>query len=198
MNKYFLLLWIVLLCSCTRSSLPKNQSERENIKKLFHNWQLQEIQNGRYWAIDSCNPHWFSKHNIKETPNDIKFGFPSDSSEYQFSFTDLNNDKKLDCLVVFDPNQCDGGNLMEWKQMQVFIISGKIKYEIIDSLDLSKFAATNFDSSGFYLLDSIAKNKIFGTYIEFKNDDGRCCPSIRRSVTFDYIQRKLISIGKNI
>lgn len=197
MAKYlFLLFWILLICSCSRNKAQPSLGEKETIKRMFHNWQMEEIQKGHYWANDSCNPTWFSAHNIKETPNDIKFGFPSDSDEYYFSFTDLNNDKKLDGLVVFEPDQCDGGNLMEWKQIQVFILSDNGKYKITDTIDVSKFSSTEFDSSGFILLDSIAKYKIFGHYIQFKENDGRCCPSIRIPVTFDYIHRNIISIGK--
>jgi hypothetical protein len=126
------------------------------------------------------------------------YGFPSDSTEYNFSFADLNNDGRLDGLVVFKPVQCDGGNGSIWTQFQVLILSKKSIYNVSDTLRVDRFASTPFDSLGFYWLNSIANDKIFGTYFEFKPDDGYCCPSIQRPVTFDFVERRLSFIGDNI
>jgi hypothetical protein len=207
MFRTFIILIICLaLTSCFNSNTlsidsNKNSESKEKIRELFLNWQNQEIKNKHFLAADSCNPDWFAEHGTPENLDSINgliFGFPSDSSEYTFSFADLNNDNNLDCLVLFTPNQCDGGNASMWVQWQVFIISDKDSYKIIDTLHIDKFAHTEFDSLGFYWLDSIAVNRIHGTYIEFKENDGHCCPSINRPVVFDYSERKLICVGANI
>ena len=178
-----------------------NSSDKTKLKQLFVTWQNQEIKAKHFLTSDSCNPEWFAKHGRKEnldSVNGLLYGFPSDSSEYNFSFADLNSDGKLDGLVVFTPNQCDGGNAAMWIQWQVFLLSDKNSYRVIDTLHIDKFASTEFDRIGFYWLDSIATNKIYGKYYEFADTDGRCCPSINKPVIFDFKDRKLTFIGKNI
>jgi hypothetical protein len=202
------LLVLIILTACHSSNPLKNDSGQTSsrteivlIKQLFANWQTQEIYANHFLPTDSCNPNWFTNHQTNESlnsKNDLIFGFPKDSTEYKFSFADLNNDNKLDGLVVFTPNQCDGGNASSWIQWQVFLLSGTDHFEIMDTLKVSNFSSTEFDSKGFYWLDRIGKNRIYGTYIEFTKDDGYCCPSINRPVTFDFIERKLINIGGNI
>jgi hypothetical protein len=186
----------------TTGGLIDNSIEKGEIKRLFIEWQTREIKAKHFFPKDWCNPDSFMRHNIiKENLDSIKgliYGFPSDSTEYKFSFADLNNDGKLDGLVVFVPDQCDGGNASMWKQWQVFLLSKNGNYEITDTLHVNSFASTSFDSLGFYWLDSIATDKIFGTYFEFKAKDGHCCPSIQRPVTFDFIEKKLSFIGDNI
>jgi hypothetical protein len=191
----------LFLSACNNLTKVSNDKETASIiiqenklKQLFADWQVKEIKAGHYWATDSCNPQWFSKHKIKETPNDIKFGFPSDSSEYQFSFADLNNDGILDGLIVFIPDQCDGGNIAGMNQIQVFLLSGKSNYNATDTLQVGKFDSTNFDSLGFYWLDSIGNNRIYGVYHEYKDTDFNWRPSVNRPVLFNFIDRKLISV----
>ena len=188
----FLICGILLITSCNHNSQVNFINEKRTIKEQFLNWQKNEIMIGHFLASDSCNPNWILNHDIHESINDIKIGFPSDSNEYFYSFSDINNDKKLDGLVIFTPNQCDGGNLMEWKQSQVFIISNQGNYIISDTIDFANFSTTKFDSLGFYCIDSIASRMIYGNYYEFTKGDGRCCPSIVKKVKFDYLNRKLV------
>jgi len=181
-------------------SQPNHSAEIKKIKQLFADWQENEIKAGYFWASDSCNPGWFTNHIIKENFDSIKglvYGLPSDSEEYTFSFADLNNDNRLDGLVVFKPDQCDGGIIAQWIQWQVFLLSAKDHYTITDTIQVDKFASTDFDSLGFYWLDSIKTNEIFGTYNEFKKDYGNSWPH-RRLVTFDFANRKLTFIGEDI
>jgi len=178
-----------------------NSTEKKKIKELFLGWQTQEIKARHFLPKEWCNPDSFLRYKTKENLDSIKglvYGFPSESTEYKFSFADLNDDGKLDGLVVFTPDQCDGGNASMWIQWQVFLLSKKGNYNITDTLHVDRFASTAFDSLGFFLLDSIATDKIFGTYFEFKANDGHCCPSIQRPVNFDFIERKLSFIGDNI
>lgn len=164
--------------------------QQRKIRKLFAAWQKKEVKAHQF--LDSCNWDWSADHKN----SNIDWGFP-DSTRITFSFADLNNDEKLDGMATFTPDQCDGGNASMWTQIQVFFISGRIKYLVTDEVDVSKFSGTGFDGKGFYWLDSISKNKINGTYYEFKDYDGHCCPSIKWPVTFDFKTKKLISVFKN-
>ena len=183
------------------SPVIDNTFERRKIKQLFINWQSEEIKRQHFFPRNWCNPDSFKVHCKKENLDSIKgliYGFPLDSTEYQFSFADLNNDGKLDGLVVFSPLQCDGGNASEWLQWQVFLLSDQKDYKVLDTIQVNRFSSKYSLSNGFYWLDSISTNKIFGTYFEFKKDDSRCCPSIIRPVIFDFKQRKLIFMGNII
>jgi len=165
--------------------------QRKKIRKLFKNWEAKEIRLKHFFAEDSCNPSYYEKHEGDNSYNG-GWGFP-DSTRIEFSFADLNGDGKLNGLVTFVPDQCDGGNASMWTQLQIFFISGKKKYRITDEIDVKEFSGTDFDEKGFYWLDSISKNKICGRYIEFKDSDGHCCPSTNWLVTFDFKARKIIS-----
>jgi len=185
----------------TNRRLLGTSTEKKQIKQFFTAWQAQEIKAKHFYPKNWCNPDSFLMHNRIENLDSIKgliYGFPSDTTEFKFSFADLNNDGKLDGLVVFTPNQCDGGNASEWIQWQVFILSNSENYSVTDTIHMNTFRSTNFNYKGFYWLDSITTNKIFGTYSEFKKDDGRCCPSINKKVIFDFAKRELITVGGNI
>jgi len=197
MTRFFIVTFFVVL---TGISFCDNSKEKEKIKRLFMEWQSQEIKAKHFSQKNLCNPDSFRIHIRIENLDSITgliYDFPSDSTEYKFSFADLNNDGKLDGLVVFTPDQCDGGNAAEWIQWQVFILSDGENYNVIDTLHLNTFTSKDINYKGFYWLDSISTNKIFGTYFEFKKDDGRCCPTINRPVKFDFTKRELITIGDN-
>jgi hypothetical protein len=187
-----LIIWGIILSSCTNPSLKDSHTESAVIQKAFHDWQIEQIKNGSFWAKDSCNPKWFANHNVAESSSSIKLGFPEDSTEYCCSYSDINDDSKIDGLIVFEPLQCDGGNLLEWTQMNVFILSSQNSYFVTDTIDVSKFGSTFHDSTGFYHLDSIANQKIFGTYLNFRATDGRSSPSIQIPVVFDFLKRQMI------
>jgi hypothetical protein len=199
MRQIILIMLMFVLTTCT-SGLKKTNSTSDSLdkvilKKLFIDWKKNEIAQGRIWAEDSCNMDWFSKHDYNEPT--IPWGFP-DTSEYKYSYADLNNDGKIDQLVTFIPSQCDGGNGSMWTQIEVLIISDKGKYKIISSLGDGLFSSLGIDTTGFYWYDSIGVNKIYGTFIKFMKDDEHCCPSIVKPVIFAYDTKKIIYIGDNI
>ena len=119
-------------------------------------------------------------------------GFPADSTDYSFSFADLNQDGKLDGIGLFFPEQCDGGDGARWSQSDVLLLSSPQGYQIIDSLRLDHFAMTDFDTNGFYNVDSIGLNRIYATYLELHQGSTTCCPDVSRPVVFDYAKRALI------
>ena len=195
---YILTLAGITICSCKNETIQNIARQDEfRIRQLFFDWQKQEIINEHYWANDSCNSGWFKDHHYLIWSAEMR-GFPQDSNKYNFSFADLNNDNKTDGLITFTPTQCDGGTDFSRVQIQLFFISYKDKYLINDTLEFNDFASTEFDSLGFYNLDSIALNKVFGTFYVFKENDKDCCPSVKKSVTFDFLKRRLITIKSTL
>lgn len=161
-------------------------ADTATIRQLFKTWQRQQLRAGTFWAADSCNARVIER----QQPADIVLGLPSDSSDYNFSYADLNADSTLDGLVTFAPHQCDGGNGSMWTQVEVLLLSGPKGYSTIDTLNVKRFFDTLVDESGFFHLDSIAPNRLFGTYYEFGENSGHCCPSVQRPVVFDFHSRR--------
>lgn len=170
------------------------------ITEQFYNWQLQEILDQRFLPYDSCNQQWVVNHKFDTLPDgramtDIP-GFPAAKDAFTFAFSDLNEDGVLDGLVTFSPSQCDGGNSLMWLQWQVLFLSNNKRYELRENIPLSSFEGTEFDTKGFYWIDSLVGNHIFGTYLEFKDNDAQCCPSIKNRVKFDFNRKRLVWKGR--
>lgn len=191
MVKKLILFWFsILIVSCSENNtktqdLRQNtysdtsqQNERTILKNLFSMWQHEKINEGKMWAQDSCFSSWFENH-VYEKPVS-EWGF-SDNTEFKFSYADLNNDGKTDQMVTFNPEQCAGGNGSMWVQLKVFTISEGNNYNSFSSLD-----KTLFGHEGIWHYDSIAINKVYGTYYEFLEEDERCCPSIQYLFEVDY------------
>ena len=167
----------------------KEDTLEQHLRDLFRTWQANEIAEGHMWAADSCRMDWFSDHEAAE--GSIPWGFP-DSADIAYSYADLNLDGKTDQLVTFNPSQCDGGNGSMWSQIEVLIVSSGNSYETIASSGDGMFSFLGKDSTGFCWYDSIGPNKIYGTYYNFSEDDGHCCPGTVIPVIFSYDTRKII------
>jgi hypothetical protein len=44
---------------------------------------------------------------------------------------------------------------------------------------------------GWLIIESAGGGTFYGTYYEYRDSDGRCCPGIRRPFEIDYKTRKL-------
>lgn len=189
----------MFLTSCNSGqeshNLTIDNNQKQHLKQLFTDWQNNEVAQGHLWASDSCYPGWFVDHRFDGMIEDM-WGIP-DSSEYNFSYADINSDGKFDQLVTFTPSQCDGGNASIWIQIAVLTISENGKYKTTASLGDGLFSAVGKDTSGFYWYDSIGVNKIYGTFYNFLKGDGHCCPSVERPVIITYDTKKVIYIGDN-
>lgn len=192
--------FLIIFASCSKEkqepTIKINPEEVKVLKAQFAEWQQNEIAERNFWADDSCHPEWFREHEFEGTISEM-WGFP-DSSEFNFSYADVNIDGKLDQLVTFVPAQCNGGNGSVWIQFEVFTVSDSVGYQTIAYLGEGIFSAFGKDTSGFYWYDSIAPNKIYGRFMNFLESDGYCCPSIIRPVIIDYYTRKVIYMGENI
>ncbi|MBM3417234.1 MAG: hypothetical protein FJY20_12555 [Bacteroidetes bacterium] len=121
---------------------------------------------------------------INEGYKDPMAGIPK---EISIHYSDINGDGKLDALITFHPVQCDGGNAMMNAQSRLLIISKGSSWvtddKFIESIESKK--------DGWLSVSGVTEGTIFGTYYEYAADDGRCCPSIKKSFTLDYKTRKL-------
>jgi len=192
--------YILITClavSCTFAHKQRrpvvSKADVQILKNIFAEWQKNEIKKKLFWANDSCNPDWIILH-----PTDtsgIVWSFP-DNTSFKFSYADINNDGKIDQLVTFTPEQCDGGNGSMWTQIEVLTISNHNQYTTTSTLSDGNFSYLGKDTSGFYWFDSIGVNKIYGRYLKFKNTDGHCCPSIIKPEILDYDTNKVLYLGK--
>lgn len=182
----------------TSNRLPSIKDQKDTIVQLFEEWKKEQVKNGSYLADKYCNQEWMLKQYDRpdfEILNIPTMGFPLEKESFGFSFSDINQDGRLDGMVTFDPVECDGGKALMWYSVHVLIISENEKYKITDTVDFSNFGNTAFDSSGIYQIGKISGQKVYGTYIEFLPDDLPGWPSIFREVIFDFPSRKLIHLG---
>lgn len=147
----------------------------------FEQWKSAQLKKGTYATEKNCNLDTVTK----EGYNGPTMGIPSD---IDVAFTDINNDNKLDAIVTFNPDQCDGGNALMNAQIRVLILSSGVSY-VTDDAYIDKIESRL--KKGWLSIEKASYGTFFGTYYEYKETDGRCCPSIRRSFTIDYKTKKL-------
>jgi hypothetical protein len=178
---------IQIIAGITFLLLPSNellaQSKNEYILILnkFEQWKSMQFKKGVYATENKCNPDTV----IKKGYHGPTIGIPND---IDISFTDINNDNKLDAIITFNPDQCDGGNALMNAQIRVLILSSKAAYTTDDTY-IDKIESGL--KKGWLNIEKATYGTFFGTYYEYKEADGRCCPSIRRPFTIDYKTNKL-------
>ena len=202
MRYCFILSGLFLLISCNTFVKRTNtnvvqvtQGEKDTIIALFEQWKQDQVADGNWVSEENCNPEWMLAQYEREDFEELNIpmlGFETEKEGYLYSFGDINLDGKPDGMVSFAPRQCDGGNGLMWLVTNVLLISDSSSYQITDTVDFNVFKNADFNYSGFYSIDSISGRRVYGTYIQFLEDDGHCCPSIQEQVIFDYPKRKLI------
>ncbi|OYU95362.1 MAG: hypothetical protein CFE21_09430 [Bacteroidetes bacterium B1(2017)] len=181
MRQILILLSLLILgCSTQQSENNIDQKEISDIKKAFESWTKSEISKGNFFAMDSCNGDYYMRKDSLGLESVFGYAVPDDSSEINYYYANLNGDTKKDALITFTPYQCDGGNASMWVQYQVLVLSQGDSYLVDDSY------FERFDTApGLFQLDSVAPKAVFGTYFEFAEKDGRCCPSITKPIKID-------------
>lgn len=162
---------------------------------MFDAWKVNELELRHLWSADSCNSAYFTTHKF-EGGLEKMWGLPADSNDYHFSFADINNDRKLDLMVTFNPCQCDGGNASMWTQLEVLVVSDPENYHVESLIGDGLMNSTGIDTNGFYWFDSIGVNMIYATYYQFKKEDNHCCPSIQLPVKLSYPDKKLMETAQ--
>jgi hypothetical protein len=138
------------------------------ISHVFQKWRAIALEEKKYIPEDSCSYSYLDKNDLNSL---VHLAIPN---QCNWSWGDLNEDGITDAMITFSPIQCDGGNATMMFQTAVFILSKNDTYyplEIYPSLSL-------VHGGHFYRFNSILNGKIKATYIDYKEKDGRCCPSI--------------------
>jgi len=159
----------------------QSKNEYTQIIAKFEQWKLQQFKSGRFLDGQNCNPDTVTKHGYKGS----ELGIPKD---IDISFTDINLDNKIDGLVTFRPDQCDGGIAFINTQLRVLILSSKSDYFIDDSY-IDKIESQL--KKGWLIIEKASPGTFSGTYFSYKQHDGRFTPSIIRPFLIDYKTKKL-------
>lgn len=150
------------------------------ILSRYEQWKAARYKAGAYATPGNCRMDVVTGDGYKGPMS----GIPKDISVH---YSDINGDGKLDALITFNPVQCDGGNAMMNAQDRVLILSKGAAW-VTDDKYISNIESKK---DGWLSVNGVTGGTIFGTYYEYAPDDGRCCPSIKKSFTIDYKTREL-------
>jgi len=175
------LFFAIYLIVLNNISVAQTKNEYIQIINRFEKWKLDQYKKGTFATDKNCNFDTVSKAGYKGP----EAGIPADVN---VMFTDINNDSKLDALITFNPTQCDGGNALMNAQSRVLILSSQTGY-IADDTFIDKIESRY--KKGWLHVESVVQGTIYGLYLEYKADDGRCCPSVKRTFSISYSDKKL-------
>jgi len=159
----------------------QSKSEYAQILNKFEEWKKDQYKKGNYATEKKCDPDTVLKAEYKGP----EMGIPTD---IHISFTNINDDSKLDAVITFNPVQCDGGNALMNAQIRVLVLSNAAGYATDDSY-IDKIESQF--KKGWIIINGASYGSFYGTYYEYKDSDGRCCPSIKKPFSIDYKTKKL-------
>jgi len=174
----------IFLCIFSVSSLisfAQSKSEYVQIVNKFEQWKNDQYKKGNYATEKNCNTDTVLKDGYKGP----EMGIPADIT---VAFTDINSDNKLDAIITFTPDQCDGGNALMNVQIRVLVLSSSKGYTADDSY-IDKIEEQL--KKGWLIVEGALGGYFYGTYYEYRDSDGRCCPSIKKQFSIDYKTKKL-------
>jgi len=181
MNKKSKHLTLFIFLLQTILSFSQSKSEYVQIINKFEQWKNDQYKKGNYATEKNCN----ADSVLKEGYKGPEMGIPQD---IHVSFTNFNDDNKLDAIITFNPDQCDGGNALMNAQIRVLILSNDTGYTTDDSY-IDKIESNL--KKGWLIIESALGSYFYGTYYEYKDSDGRCCPSIKKPFSIDYKTKQL-------
>jgi hypothetical protein len=181
MNKNIRQLLLLFFISTPLFFFAQSKSEYTQIVNKFEEWKKDRYKKGIYATERNCDPDTVLKAGYKGP----EMGIPID---IHISFTNINDDNKLDAIITFNPVQCDGGNALMNAQIRVLILSNSADYAADDSY-IDKIESQL--KKGWIIIDGALYGSFYGTYYEYKDSDGRCCPSIKKPFSIDYKTKKL-------
>jgi hypothetical protein len=162
-------------------SLSTNLDEKRKILEQFSQWKIKQYNSGRFVTDKNCNPD----SALESEDSGLYMGIPND---IKINYSDINQDGKLDGLFLFNPDQCDGGNALMFAQTRVLVLSNGNSYMIDDTL--IEYVEKHL-KKGWLFMKRPAGGTLYGKYIEYLKDDGRCCPSIQREISINFKTGKL-------
>ncbi|MGB4776025.1 MAG: hypothetical protein WBP45_12680 [Daejeonella sp.] len=155
----------------------QTKSEHVQIIEKFEQWKIIQFNKRTYIPGQDCNPAIAVKKGYDGTIR----GIPKNLEVF---FTDINSDKKVDALITFRPEQCDGGNALMNTQSRVLILSKGEDY-VIDDTSIDNIEDV-FKAGSWLIIEGAAEGAFYGAYYEYKDTDGHCCPSIKRPFSVDF------------
>jgi hypothetical protein len=165
-----------------------SQSKHIDVLNAFDKWKTEQIKNGKYLDLKNCNVDYVLKHE-----NGASQSLPD---EMTITYLDINEDKIIDAIVELSPNACDGGNAFINTTYKFIVLSNKSGYRITDDKLFEKMESKiKFEDmdGGVNLSPKFLNNKfeLSCEAIYYKADDGRCCPSGKKTVTVNIITQKV-------
>jgi hypothetical protein len=176
MKKIFLILSFFFIIHFGYSQTAKPNPYVKLLVK-YDEWLEKQYQLGNYVRPSECNMD-------NESASD---GEGIDES-IQVYYSDMNDDNKLDAVVTMSPYLCSGGNALMHSQVTIIILSNGSSFYVDDKLipNLEKKL-----SSGWFNINGASYGMIFGNFMDFSEDDARCCPSIKKPFQINYSTKKL-------
>ena len=175
------LISVLLFTVIAGNATAQTSSGYGKIISKFEEWKSIQYKNRVYEAPRRCR----MDSALKESYDGPGIGIPN---EIDVFFGDINGDSKSDALITFRPVQCDGGNALMNAQKRVLILSDRDFYSVdenyFDSIEDSL-------KKGWLYIERVADGIFYGKYFEYKDDDGRCCPGIRRPIEISFQTKKL-------
>ena len=181
MNRKFKPIFLFIFSTASLISFAQSKSEYVQIVNKFEQWKNDQYKKGNYATEKNCNADTVLKDGYKGPG----MGIPTD---IHVSFTDINSDNKLDAIITFNPDQCDGGNALMNAQIRILVLSGSKGYTADDSY-IDKIERQL--KKGWLNIEGAFGGHFYGTYYEYRDSDGRCCPSIKKQFSIDYKTKKL-------
>lgn len=114
-------------------------------------------------------------------------GIKERKNERRFIVGDLNNDKKNDLIVQYSLDEKDGGSGTGFPEIAVFLYSNS-KYDYLASLD-----ADAGGRGGFNVI-KIEKGMIYVEILDYDDDDGMCCPSVKSYRKYKIEKNNIIQV----
>lgn len=161
-------------------AFSQTTGEYTQILSRYEQWKAAQYRAGNYATPGNCKMSIVTKDGYKGPAA----GIPKDISIH---YSDINGDGKWDALITFRPVQCDGGNAMMNAQSSLLILSKAAGWTTDDKY----ISNIEGKKDGWFSVSGVAEGTIYGTYYEYAPDDGRCCPSIKKSFTIDYKTKEL-------
>jgi len=187
MKKYQLsiLLLFLIIAFANQRSQSQTTSGHKFILDLYEDWKSDQIANRTYVSLKDCT--------IDAVINDDNHPLQGIPDEFVISYALINDDGVLDALVTFSPQQCDGGNAMMNAQSSVLILSEGAGYIWDDTFidDVVRKYNQSTRTWGLFWIDRASGGTLFGTYSAYKDEDPRCCPSIKRKFHLSYATKEL-------
>ena len=149
---------------------------------MFHIWS---INTKKYYTKDSCNPLSYA-NNLRNGKLDRSIGLP-DSSQIDYFFADVNNDKQLDGLITFNPICCactDTNIIMT--QSHILVISDKNNYVVNDTF-FRHIISDTLPVDYAFEIDSMSSNRFFGALM-ISNKQNGCSSKKLISIIYDKME----------